>query len=536
MSFGLIAAILVYLAVIAWLGYRGYGKTKTAGDYLLAGRNAHPYVMALSYGATFISTSAIVGFGGTASLMGMSLLWLAFLNIFVGIFIAFVFFGRRTRRIGLNLDAHTFPELLGRRLDSRFIQVFTGVIIFVFMPLYAAAVLIGASRIIEVLLNVPFEISVVVFSILVGAYVILGGLKSVMYTDALQGTLMFLGMLTLLIVTYTKLGGVVEAHRSLGAISNLVPESMTGAGISSWTAGPSAGSAMWWVIYSSLVLGVGVGALAQPQLAVRFMTVKSDRELNRSVAIGGVFIFVCVASVYVIGPLTNVFFHQSVGQIAVQVAEGNPDRVIPLYLDAAMPEWFSIVFILVILSAAMSTLSSQFHAIGTSISRDIIEQGILKNKNVKSGTVVLITRIGVLVSLLLTVLLAMEMEGGVIARATAIFFGLMASCFLAPYTAAMFWKRLTRAGALAGILSGFTVSAFCFLFLHAKEASVFALCEALCGRTTLLPGLWGVVDPMVFAFPISIIATIVVSLLTKVENPDRVSEAFQGVGRRPPVG
>ena len=529
MSFGLIVAVFLYLAVIAWLGYRGYGRTKTADDYLLAGRNAHPYVMALSYGATFISTSAIVGFGGTASLMGMSLLWLAFLNIFLGIFVAFVFFGRRTRRIGLNLDAHTFPELLGRRLNSRFVQVFTGVVIFAFMPLYAAAVLIGASRIIEVLLNVPFEVSVVVFSILVGAYVILGGLKSVMYTDALQGTLMFLGMLTLLLVTYAKLGGLVEAHRSLSALSEFIPESMSKSGITDWTAGPAGGSPMWWVIYSSLVLGVGVGALAQPQLAVRFMTVKSDKELNRSVAVGGVFILVCVASVYVIGPLTNVFFHGTMGKIAIAAADGNVDRVIPLYLDAAMPPWFSVVFILVILSAAMSTLSSQFHAIGTSISRDIIEQGILKGKDVKSGTVVLITRIGVLASLLITVFLAMKMGGGVIARATAIFFGLTASCFLAPYAAAMFWKRLTRVGAVAGIVSGFVVSIFSFLFLHDKEAAVFGLCEALFGRPTLLGGIWPVVDPMVFAFPVSILFTVAVSLLTRPEKDLPMEAAFAGM-------
>jgi SSS family solute:Na+ symporter len=529
MNFGLIAAVFIYLAVIAWLGYKGYGKTRTAGDYMLAGRDAHPYVMALSYGATFISTSAIVGFGGTASLFGMSLLWLSFLNIFVGIFIAFAVFGRRTRRIGLNLDAHTFPELIGRRLNSRFIQVFTALIIFVFMPLYAAAVLIGASRIIEVLLNVPFEISVVVFSILVGAYVILGGLKSVMYTDALQGTLMFLGMFTLLIVTYVKLGGVVEAHRSLGALSSLIPDSMTGGGITSWTASPAAGSPMWWVIYSSLVLGVGIGALAQPQLAVRFMTVKSDRELNRSIAVGGVFILVCVATVYVVGPLTNVYFHGTVGKIAIAVAEGNTDRVIPMYLEAAMPAWFSILFILVILSAAMSTLSSQFHAIGTAISRDIIEQGILKGKKAEGSSAILISRVGVLVSLLLTVLLSMKMGGGVIARATAIFFGLMASCFLAPYTAAMFWKRLTRKGAIAGIISGFTASIFCFLFLHGKEAAVFGVSQALFGRETLLGGLWPFVDPMVIAFPVSILFTVFVSLATRPENSELTSRAFRGI-------
>jgi len=89
----LISIILVifYLMVTGYLGYLGYQRTKTAADYLVAGRSANPIVMALSYGATFISTSAIVGFGGTAASLGMGVLWLTVLNIFVGIFIAFVF-------------------------------------------------------------------------------------------------------------------------------------------------------------------------------------------------------------------------------------------------------------------------------------------------------------------------------------------------------------------------------------------------------------------------------------------------------------
>ena len=116
--------IVVYLLLVGYLAFRGFRRTKTTSDYLLAGRQMHPYVMALSYGATFISTSAIVGFGGFASIFGFSILWLTFLNIFVGIFIAFVFLGGPTRRMGHRLDAHTFPELLGRRFGSKFIQFF----------------------------------------------------------------------------------------------------------------------------------------------------------------------------------------------------------------------------------------------------------------------------------------------------------------------------------------------------------------------------------------------------------------------------
>jgi hypothetical protein len=121
-----IVVVLLYLFATAYLGWLGYRGTKTTTDYLVAGRKAHPFIMSLSYGATFISTSAIVGFGGVAGMFGMNLLWLTFCNIFVGIFIAFVFLGGPTRDMGHRLDAHTFPELLGRRYQSRFVQVLAG--------------------------------------------------------------------------------------------------------------------------------------------------------------------------------------------------------------------------------------------------------------------------------------------------------------------------------------------------------------------------------------------------------------------------
>ncbi len=99
--------------------------------------------MALSYGATFISTSAIVGFGGAAGSLGMGVLWLTFLNIFFGIFIAFVIFGKRTRKMGHNLDAHTFPELLSVRYRSRFMQGFAGIVFFSSCRFITAAVIKG---------------------------------------------------------------------------------------------------------------------------------------------------------------------------------------------------------------------------------------------------------------------------------------------------------------------------------------------------------------------------------------------------------
>ena len=110
--------LAVYVAMISYLGYRGFRKTKTSSDYLVAGRSANPFAMAMSYGAAFISTSALVGFGGVAGQFGMGLLWLVFMNIAIGVVAAFIFFGRRTRSIGAALGANTFPEFIGKRYRS----------------------------------------------------------------------------------------------------------------------------------------------------------------------------------------------------------------------------------------------------------------------------------------------------------------------------------------------------------------------------------------------------------------------------------
>ncbi len=89
--------VIIYMFVLAWLGYIGYKQTKNASDYLLGGRKVNPVIMALSYGATFISASAIVGFGGVAATFGMGIQWLCLLNMFMGVVIAFILFGRSTR-------------------------------------------------------------------------------------------------------------------------------------------------------------------------------------------------------------------------------------------------------------------------------------------------------------------------------------------------------------------------------------------------------------------------------------------------------
>ncbi|MDA3930242.1 MAG: sodium:solute symporter family protein, partial [Prolixibacteraceae bacterium] len=451
-SFTLGLIVLVYLMVLTYLGFKGYKQTKSAKDYLLAGRDIHPFVMAISYGATFISSSAIIGFGGVAANFGMGLIWLTVLNMLLGVIVAFIFFGRKTRKIGHKLDAHTFPEFLGKHFNSKAIQIFAGAVIFISMPLYAAVVLKGGSVFIEKIFEIDYNIALLLFTLIIAAYVIAGGMKGVMYTDALQGTIMFMSMFFLLIWTYKVIGmGFSEANAHLTEMANLVPEKLQAIGHKGWTSMPTGGSPWWYILVTSLIMGVGIGVLAQPQLVVRFMTVKSDRELNRAVLIGTVFIIATTGIIFTVGATSNIFFMQTEGKIAVGVMP-DLDKIIPLYIKSAMPAWFSAVFMLTILSASMSTLSSQFHAMGTSIGHDVVES-ISKEK--VNSTV--ITRIGVAVSIIVSYTICYTLNMSVIARGTAIFFGICAATFLPAYFCALYWKKTTKQGALWSMISGFAV-------------------------------------------------------------------------------
>ncbi len=523
--------IVVYLFIIGYLGYYGYRRTKNALDYLVAGRSIHPFIMALSYGATFISTSAIIGFGGAAAFFGMGLLWLTFLNIFVGIIIAFIFFGKRTRKMGHSLDAHTFPELLGRRFDSVLIQGFCGLVIFLFMPIYSAAVLIGAARFIEATFSatINYNVALLIYALIISAYVLAGGLKGVMYTDALQGSIMFIGMFILLVFSYTKLGGVMVAHQSLAAIVDKVPSNLVGLGHQGWASMPVFGSSLWWTLVSTIVMGVGIGVLTQPQLAVRFMTVKSNKELNRAVPVGGAFILMMTGVAFVVGALSNVYFlnNPAFGKISLAAAGGNIDKIIPLYINSAMPTWFVYIFMLSLLCAAMSTSSSQFHAMGTAIGRDFFDKAIFKNK--QNTKTVFITRLGIILGVVVTVILGYKLPGSVIAVATAIFFGLCATTFLPSYIGALFWKGMTRAGAISSMFVGFFGSAFWLLFVHQKEAEALGLCKFIFNKPTLTGFPWVVVDPIVVILPISLLTAVFVSFFTKKLPKEHIDSCFKHI-------
>lgn len=504
--------VIIYMFLVAYLGYLGYKATKNASDYLLGGRNVNPVIMALSYGATFISASAIVGFGGIAATFGMGIQWLCLLNMFMGVVIAFIVFGRKTRKMGAEHNAKTFPQLLGMHYKSRAIQIFIASIIFIGMPLYAAVVMKGGAVFIEQMFDIDLHVALLAFTLIVAAYVISGGIKGVLYTDALQAVIMFVCMLFLLFWFYKTMDlGFIEANQQLSDLAPLVPEKYRALGHQGWTRMPVTGSPQWYTLVTSLILGVGIGCLAQPQLVVRFMMVESTKQINRGVLIGCVFLIVTVGAIYHIGALSNLFFYKTQGVVASEAVK-DIDKIIPLFINKAMPEWFGALFMLCILSASMSTLSAQFHTMGAAFGADVFTKlGRRKNENSTMGV-----RIGVLISILLSYIICYTLSASIIARGTALFMGICAVTFLPAYFCSLYWKRVTKQGAMASLMTGALASVFAMLFLHKAEAAPVGLCKALFGKEVLIDTFpWFAIDPILFALPLSVLAIIIVSLLTQ---------------------
>ena len=148
---------------------------------------------------------------------------------------------------------------------------------------------------------------------------------------------------------------------------------------------------------------------------------------------------------------------------------------------------------------------------------------------VKINTVTM-TKLGILAAIIASVILAFVLPGSFIARATAIFFGVCAASFLPAYTAAIYWKRTTRKGVWASMISGALISMFCLAFLHRSESASLGICQAVFGRTELISnGVWPFVDSIVYSLPLSAIILIVVSLITRPETPEHFKQCFDTI-------
>jgi len=513
-----VISMALFASVFIFLGYLGYKKTKTVEDYFVAGRKMGALLIAFSYGATFISAVALIGFSGIASVYGHSILWLAFLNVFVGIFIAFVVYGLRTRKMGLSLKAMTLPELLGNRFNSVKLQQVSGLIIGIFMVAYTSAVFLAIASLFQVTFGIPYWLCVVVFTLVVGIYLIVGGLYAVMWTHAVQAIVMLVGMIILTVGIYVMLSGIGPAHE---AAAGLTSEMLKSIGSPAATQAPNGLTSMPPVLSQpfmmvlTLIFGVGIGVLAQPQLITRYLTAKNEKALRLAVPYGGIFILLMTFTAFSIGPLCNVLMYQNNIMYPTKEVAGvmvaNPDAVIPTIINELFPAWFILIFLFAILAAAMSTAAALFHTAGAAIGRDVYEKSI--KKKISPEKSIFITRIATFVIVIATLIITLN-PFDVVAYMTAFFFGLMACTFLAPYTLMLYWKKTNRTGVWVGMLGGFLFTIAWYILIYFKTA------PKIIGTPLVGNYMINMLDPIFIGLPLSFLLTILFSIIIKQDKDE----------------
>lgn len=535
--FGIMA--LIFGTATFALAYFGYKNTRDSEQFMLGRNKTSPVIIALSYGATFLSASAIIGFGGQAAVHGMSLMWLCFLNIFIGVIVAFAVFGPRTRTLGKKLRASTFADLLGKIYKSKGIRGFTAILIIVMMPIYCAAVLKGAVNSLSVMtgLTAYYDILLILLAVIVALYVVYGGIIAVMYNDALQAGIMFFGMIIILIMTYSMFGGIESAHSQLGNLWDAGIIDQVGAlpGARGWTGISEFGSQEWMLVVTTFLMGVGIGSLTQPQLVVRFMSARDNKTLYKSMAIGAIFMFVVVGTAYTVGPLSNIYFVDNHGVGAFEYISNlglGTDFIIPQFLtevfgsfsNATFGDLFLSLFLLALLSASISTISALMHTIGVAGGYDLFT--LARNRVYKEegdARSIRVNRIFTMFVLVAVVAICYLMPNDVIAKATSVFMGITAAALLPAYAHGLYSKKPNRSAAGISMATGTFVYLFWALFMNAGTATFLPICRILTGSNVLFgDSILSSLDAVVVALPISIIAMIIVLIInrkTAIEEP-----------------
>jgi len=496
------------LAVTLSWGWYGWRRARTSVDYLVGGRTMRPSVVALSYAGSFVSSAAMLGLVGLGAGYGLTRLWPTVLGVIAGLVLVLALLARRTRRLGAALGSQTMAGLLADRYGSRFIRLFTGAVVFLIVPLSAAAVLIHLARMVEAFLGLPYFFALLGLALIVSLYVVYGGLKAAMYTEAWQALVWLGALVFLLAAAVWFLGGPAVAAKALFATNPLSPVEPSTAGRLDWARGPAPGSPLAWTVLAGLGGGLGLGVLVLPQLVIRFMAARGDRALNRGALWGGLLILVATALLLVVGALSDQLFVRKVAfgverlpsALSLWALAGNGDPAAAGIIKKSLPAWYSTPLLLGFLALALSAVSSQVHVGGASFGRDVVAEAW--RGHIRGGqAVVLISRFGVALSVVVAVLWAKWLPDQVLAKAPSFFLGVGAATFLPAYGLGLFWRRMTRTAASASMVVGLLASVLQAVFVHAQFAPALGVCQWLLGRPTVLADLgprimgWGFQAP-----------------------------------------
>lgn len=477
---------IVYLIGMLVIGVIMYRRTHDLSDYVLGGRQLGPAVAALSAGASDMSGWLILGLPGAIYASGFGEAWMA-IGLTIGAYLNWQFIAKRLRiYTEVSNNAITIPDYLGNRFkdNSNILRVVSAIVILLFFTFYTSSGMVAGAKLFESSFGFSYNTALWVGTIVVVSYTLLGGFLAVSWTDFFQGCLMLLALIVVPIVAVYEIGGWSEAVQMVGKVNPEHFSMVKGVGL--------------LAIISSLAWGLGY--FGQPHIIVRFMALKSVNEVPKARLIGMTwmilglygailtgFFGIAFISSQDVSVLSNIGINV-ISENGIQVLE-DPEKIFIAFSQILFNPFVSGILLAAILAAIMSTIDSQLLVSSSAVAEDLYK--VIFKKGATDKELVKIGRIATLAIAVIAAIIAINPDSSVLELVSYAWAGFGAS-FGPIILLSLFWRRVTRNGALAGIITGAITVIIWGDFL---SGGIFDLYE-------ILPG-----------FVLSTIFTIIVSLM-----------------------
>jgi sodium/proline symporter len=433
----LLITFAAYLLLMVGIGFWAWRSTKTFDDYILGGRSLGSYVTALSAGASDMSGWLLMGLPGAMYLGGVSEAWIA-LGLVAGAYANWKFVAGPLRvYTERSENALTLPDYFTNRFHDygRTLRVLSALVILVFFAVYCASGVVAGARLFESVFGLPYAEAIWWGAAVTILYTLVGGFLAVSWTDTAQGTLMLFALLLTPVLLLTTTGGLDSTIAAIQASDPLRLD---------WFRGGALG-----VVGIVSLLGWGLGYFGQPHILARFMAADSIATIPGARRIGMAWMMLCLAGSLTVGFL-GIGYFASNPELAGPV-EANPERVFIAVVELLFNPWVGGVVLSAILAAVMSTLSSQLLVCSSVLSEDFY-RGFLR-PTAGQRELVWVGRASVLLVSLVALWLARDPDSRVLGLVSYAWAGFGAA-FGPVVILSLFWQRMTRNGALAGMVVG----------------------------------------------------------------------------------
>jgi sodium/proline symporter len=453
-----IAVLAVYVGILFVIGILASRRIKNMSDYYVGGKNMGFWAVAFSARATGESGWLLIGLTGMGAIAGYSGYWVVAGEL-LGVFISWQFMAKRFKRRSDKYGAITIPDYLQSHFKSKThtLRIIAAAVLVIFVTIYVASQMDVTGVAFKSMLDIPYEWGALIGFVIVLVYIFIGGFVAAVWSDLFQGVLMFFGLVLLPIVIWFSMDHGTGVTDGLNAIDPTLTQVM-GRSDNGW-------------MNLATILGlsmIGLGFLGSPQVYVRFMSIKSEKEIGKGKWVAMIFTFLTDAAAVTIGILGRIFFTRE-GQNPEEVLGTGGKDVLSMVTDEFLPTILVAVFIAIVLSAIMSTIDSLLILASSAVTRDFYQK--IFKPNLKSEDLTNVSRIVTVIMALAALGIAILLYNLYPERKIfwVMIFGWsgIAATFCPVVIMSLFWKGYSEAGAIASMITGF-VSVIIFKFVVSK--------------------------------------------------------------------